>query len=224
MTSTQRIWMTRQEYTRLHNELAALRSRRSFEVPDDLMDYDANLTAGYSARRARVREIQDLLTNAVVSADVVGGGVAEPGMVLTIRYDATGETETFLLGRRFGEGADVTVYSTLSPLGHAIAGARPGDQRIYSIPNETRPVLVTLLDAVPSGMNVAKGPRPQSAYRDATVTAGHQRPQQRQTTAAMKRRPTLPLARDAASRQPGSRNAGPRAPFRRNDARSAAIR
>ena len=180
MTNTQRIWMTRQEYTRLHYELAALRSRRSIEVPDDFMDYDANLTAGYSARRARVREIQDLLTNVVVSEDAVGGGIAEPGMVLTIRYDATGETETFLLGRRFGEDADVTVYSTLSPMGHAIAGARPGDQRIYSIPNE-RPVLVTLLEAVPSGMHVAKSPGPQSS--------GHQRPQQ-QTAAGMKRAPT----------------------------------
>ncbi len=193
MTNTQRIWMTRQEYARLHNELAALRSRRSIEVPDDFMDYDANLTAGYSARRARIREIQDLLTNVVVSEDAVGGGIAEPGMVLTIRYDATGETETFLLGRRFGEGADVTVYSTLSPLGHAIAGARPGDQRIYSIPNETRPLLVTLLEAVPSGIHVAKSPGPQSPQRDATVTAGYQRPQQ-QTAAGMKRAPTTSVA------------------------------
>ena len=189
MTSTQRIWMTRQDYTRLHNELAALRLRRSIEVPDDFMDYDANLVTGYPARRARIREIQDLLTNAVVGEEAVGGRIAEPGMVLTIRYDATGETETFLLGRRFGEGADVTVYSTLSPLGHAIAGARPGEQRIYSIPNETRPLLVTLLEAVPYGMHVAKSPRPRSAHRDATVTPGHQRPQQH-TAAGMKRAPT----------------------------------
>lgn len=35
MTSIQRIRMTRQDYTELHNELAALRSRRSIEVPDD---------------------------------------------------------------------------------------------------------------------------------------------------------------------------------------------
>ena len=33
MTSTERIWMTRQDYTRLQTELAALRSRRSIEVP-----------------------------------------------------------------------------------------------------------------------------------------------------------------------------------------------
>jgi transcription elongation factor GreA len=85
----------------------------------------------------------------------VPGRVAKPGMVLTIRYDATGQTETFLLGRRFGEGADVPVYSTLSSLGHAVAGARVGEQRLYSLPNGTRPLLVTLLGAVPYGMHAA---------------------------------------------------------------------
>lgn len=165
MTSIQRIRMTRQDYTRLHTELAALRSRRSIEGPDDFMDYDANLIAGYPAPRARIREIEDVLTNAVVGEDAVYDPVAKSGMVLTIRYDATGETETFLLGRGFGEGADITVYSTLSPLGHAIAGARPGDQRIYSIPGGTGR-LVTLLKAVPYGMYVAKSAGPRSAHRN----------------------------------------------------------
>ena len=165
MTSIQRVRMTRQDYTRLHQELAALRSRRSIEVPDDFMDYDANLIARYSARQARIREIEDVLTNAVVSEDAVYDPVAEAGMVVTIRYDATGETETFLLGRRGAKTPTSTVYSTLSPLGHAIAGARPGDQRIYSIPGETGR-LVTLLKAVPYGMYVAKSPGPQSAHRN----------------------------------------------------------
>ena len=165
MTSIQRVRMTRQDYTRLHQELASLRSRRGIEVPADFMDYDANLIAGYPAPRARIREIEDVLTNAVVGEDAVYDPVAESGMVLTIRYDATGETETFLLGRGFGEGADITVYSTLSPLGHAIAGARPGEQRIYSIPGGTGR-LVTLLKAVPYGMYVAKSPGPQSAHRN----------------------------------------------------------
>lgn len=77
------------------------------------------------------------------------GDAATSGMVLTVRYDASGETETFLLGRRFGKDADIPVYSTLSPLGHAIAGARPGEQRDYMIPHERCPVSVTLLRAVP---------------------------------------------------------------------------
>jgi len=74
--------------------------------------------------------------------------MAEPGMVLTIRYDTIGETETFLLGRRGSEGANLKVYSMASPLGRAIAGARAGEQRIYSIPDGTH-LLVTLLKAVP---------------------------------------------------------------------------
>ena len=184
MTSTERIWMTRQDYTRLHNELAALRSRRSIEVPDDFMDYDANLIAGYPARRARIREIQDLLTNAVVGEDPVDDPVAEPGMVLTIRYDATGETETFLLGRRFGEGADITVYSTLSPLGHAIAGARPGDQRIYSIPSETR----TAGDAAKGrALRNARGEKPSATVCPPRRNGSRRAPQTTTTDSGRKR-------------------------------------
>ena len=163
MTSIQRVRMTRQDYSRLHQELAALRLRRGIEVPDDFMDFDANLIARHSARQARIREIEDVLTNAVVSEDVYDP-VAGAGMVVTIRYEPTGETETFLLGGR-AEDADIKVYSTLSPLGHAIAGARPGDQRVYSIPNQTGR-LVTLLKAVPYEMHVAKSHRPQSAHRN----------------------------------------------------------
>lgn len=75
--------------------------------------------------------------------------IAEPGMVLTIRYDATGETETFLLGRRGApDGTDLTVYSLASPLGRAIAGAVPGEQRSYAIPDGPH-LPVTLLSAVP---------------------------------------------------------------------------
>jgi transcription elongation GreA/GreB family factor len=163
MTSIQRIRMTHQDYIRLHDELAALRSRRSVEVPDDFMDYDANLLARHSMRQARIREIEDLLTNAVVvGEEAVFDPVAEPGMALTIRYDDTGDTETFLLGRPGVDDADIKVYSMASPLGRAIAGARPGEQRIYSIPDETGR-LVTLLKAVPYRMYVAKRLGPQSA-------------------------------------------------------------
>ena len=92
MTSTERLWMTCEAHTRLQAELAALRSRPSIEVPDDFMDYDDNLVAKYSARQARIRQIQDLLTNAIVGEDPPDDGIAEPGMVLTVRYDDTGET------------------------------------------------------------------------------------------------------------------------------------
>ena len=155
MTSTERVWMTRQAHTRLQTELAALRSRPSIEVPDDFMDNDDNLVPRYAARQARIRQIQDLLANAAVGEDPPDDGIAEPGMVLTVRYDDTGEIETFLLGVRGAEDADIDVYSMQSPLGSAIAGARPGEQRTYSIPSGSN-LPVTLLKAVPYGMQPRK--------------------------------------------------------------------
>jgi transcription elongation factor GreA len=38
-------------------------------------------------------------------------GIAEPGMVLTVRFDDTGDIETFLPGVRGAELGDVEVYS-----------------------------------------------------------------------------------------------------------------
>jgi hypothetical protein len=79
-------------------------------------------------------------------------GVAEPGMVVTVYYHDTGAIDTFLLGA--GDD-DITVHSIRSPLGQAIAGARPGEQRTYTMPKEnTRNV--TLLHAVPYGAHIAK--------------------------------------------------------------------
>src|SRR6476659_7236595 len=164
MTSTERLWMTCEAHSRLQAELAALRSRPSIEVPDDFMDYDDNLDAKYSARHARIRQIQDLLANAVVGVDPPDDGIAEPGMVLTVRYDDTGEIETFLLGARGAEDADIDVYSMRSPLGSAIAGAHVGEQRIYSIPSGAN-LPVTLLKAVPYGMHTPTPARPQSVPR-----------------------------------------------------------
>src|SRR4051794_19198618 len=161
MTSTERLWMTRTAHSRLQAELAALRSRPSVEVPEDFMDYDDNLVAKYSARQARIRQIQDLLTNAVVGEDPPDDGMAEPGMVLTVRYDDSGEIETFLLGVRGVEDADIDVYSMQSPLGSAIAGARPGEQRTYPIPSGAN-VPVTLITAVPYGMHAPRSSRQQS--------------------------------------------------------------
>ena len=78
MTTTERVWMTRQAHTRLESELAALRSRPSIEVPDDLMDYDGNL-ATHLARQTRIRQIRDLLSNANVGEGPPDDGIVEAG-------------------------------------------------------------------------------------------------------------------------------------------------
>ena len=154
MTTTQSVWMTRRAYIRLQAELAGLRSQPAIEVPDDFMDYDNNVVAAYQPRQARIGQIHDLLANAIVGEDPPDDRDAEPGMVLTVRYDDTGDTETFLLGVRGAEDADVEVYCAQSPLGSAIVGARPGEQRTYSIPSSDN-VPVALLDAVPHGTQTA---------------------------------------------------------------------
>lgn len=136
---TEHIWLTPEAQRRLQTELAALR------VPAAEDDIDAA-----RRRSARIREIQMLLANAVVGEDPPNDGIAEPGMVLTIRYDDTTEEEVFLLGLRDAEQGELEVYSPISPLGTAITGARKGEQRAYQVPNGTT-VRVTLLDAVPYG-------------------------------------------------------------------------
>ncbi|MGH3643176.1 MAG: GreA/GreB family elongation factor [Mycobacterium sp.] len=154
MTSTERVWMTPQAHSRLRTELAALRSRPTIEIPDDSTEYDDTLVANYAARKARIRQLEELLIHAVVGEDPPNDGIAEPGMVLTIRYDDTGEVETFLLGVRGAEDTGTEVYSMQSPLGSAIAGARIGEQRTYSIPSG-KDLPVTLLKAVPYGLESA---------------------------------------------------------------------
>ena len=138
-------WLTPEAHDRLRAELAVLLAPAA-PPPDDTGAETVH------RRAARVRELRELLANAVVGEDPPDDGVAEPGMVLTVRYDDTGEEETFLLGLRDAEqtGDDVEVYSPGSPLGMAVTGARRGERRSYRVPNGAT-VRVTLVDAVPYG-------------------------------------------------------------------------
>lgn len=149
-TSTERVWLTPQAHHRLQAELAALLLECSTSAADDDIDQDDHTSTRYHVRHARIRQIQDLLTNAVIGQDPPDDGIAEPGMVLTVRYDDTHDTETFLLGVRGAEHGDIEVYSPGSPLGTALTGARQGEHRTYRVPNGAT-MRVTLLKAVPYG-------------------------------------------------------------------------
>jgi transcription elongation GreA/GreB family factor len=149
MTDPQRVWMTRETRDRLEAELAELAEPRT--------DADVDDWSERQARHSRIHQIHELLTNAVVGEDPPDDGVAEPGMVLTVRYDDTDETETFLLGVRDDDQTGMEVYSTQSPLGKAISGARPGEQCSYQVPSGAT-VSVTLLKAVPHGLHQTQSP------------------------------------------------------------------
>ncbi|MDD7813637.1 GreA/GreB family elongation factor [Mycolicibacter sinensis] len=148
MADSQSVWMTQQTKDRLLAELAELSEPHLGSGTADITEQQA--------RQARIHQIHDLLSVAVVGEDPPDDGVAEPGMVLTVRYD-DGDTETFLLGVRDDDQSGLEVYSPQSPLGKAITGARPGEQRSYQVPSGAN-VTVTLLDAVPYGMHQTQHP------------------------------------------------------------------
>jgi transcription elongation factor GreA len=152
VTSTQPVWISPQAYKRLQRELASLCELCTAAAAGG--DTDENSDALQRWRQARIQQIHDLLLDAAVGEDPPDDGIAEPGMVLTIRYNDTGDTETFLMSVRGAEYGDSEVYSTQSLLGAAIAGARPGERRSYTLPSGAA-VTVTLLDAVPYGMHTA---------------------------------------------------------------------
>ena len=152
MPTTPRVWISPQAHERLHRELDTLRFLFSAGIADE--DTDENAAAVRRAWEVRIQQIHDLLINAVVGEDPPNDGIAEPGMVVTIRYDTTGDTNTFLLGVHGAEYADMAVYSIESPLGAAIAGARAGERRTYLLPTGAA-LAVTLLKAVPYGLHIA---------------------------------------------------------------------
>ncbi|MGI5218414.1 GreA/GreB family elongation factor [Nocardia sp. CA-290969] len=148
MTSSAPIWLTTHAREQLEAELAGLLAAENTGDTDAADPQDR--LAAHHQRKARIAHIRNLLSTAVFGEDPPDDGIAEPGMVLTIRYSGTDDTETFLLGSRDAEHGHLEVYSPDSPLGAALTGARRGEQRSYRVPNGTE-IEVTLLDAVPYG-------------------------------------------------------------------------
>ncbi|ATY10449.1 transcription elongation factor GreAB [Amycolatopsis sp. AA4] len=140
-TTSSRPWLTADAHARLAAELAALHREPDLDGDDQF--------ERRQHRQARIRQLQDLLQNAVVGEDPPDDGIAEPGMVLTVRYD-DGGVETFLLAARDEVGGGLEVYSPDSPLGRALHGAKPGEQREYEVPSGAL-VRVTLVEAYPYG-------------------------------------------------------------------------
>jgi transcription elongation factor GreA len=148
---TQRVWLTEQTYDRVRIELALLLAERAAATDRE-------------QRELRIRQLQELISNAAVGHEPPDDGVAEPGMVLTVHYEAADLTETFLLADReeSTHNEDLPVYSPHSPLGTALTGARPGERREYPIPGgET--MTVTLVNAAPYRRQNL--PRPHAAPR-----------------------------------------------------------
>lgn len=150
---TNRTWLTPGTHERLTTELAVLTGMADPEAKDahgfpSIEDKDA--------REARVNRIQEILKDAVIGEAPPDDGVAEPGMIVTVRYGTDPDPETFLLGVRDRADSDgLPVCSPESPLGRALIGAAQGEERTYTAPNG-RTLKVSLVRAVPYGSEAAE--------------------------------------------------------------------
>ncbi|APU12882.1 MULTISPECIES: transcription elongation factor GreA [Actinoalloteichus] len=159
MSDTQVTWLTQDSFDRLKQELDDLIASRpviSEKINAAREEGDLKENGGYHAAReeqgqleARIRQLQELLRVAKVGETPTESGVAQPGMILTVRYEDDEDTETFLLATREegGEG-NLEVYSPSSPLGQALLDAKEGETREYELPNGGT-MKVTLVKAVP---------------------------------------------------------------------------
>ncbi|WP_214401111.1 GreA/GreB family elongation factor [Pseudonocardia lacus] len=155
--SRAQVWLTRDAHERLQAELTELVRRHTQAPPAraDVRDTGDPLSEQKSLddrreQRARIRRLQEILRDAQVSTPP-DDGVAEPGMVLTVRFDDDPDPETFLLAHRDDSAnPGVETCSPDSPLGRALVGAREGERRRYALP-DGRDMRVTLLRAVPYG-------------------------------------------------------------------------
>jgi transcription elongation factor GreA len=146
--STEHVWLTKDAHDRLTRELAALLAERENGAA-------GTDVAEQEQREVRIRQLQALLRSSA-GHEPPDDGVVEPGMVLTVRYQGEDDTETFLMADRASVTADTDfeICSPQSPLGRALLGAVPGEDREYRTPAGVR-MQVSLLAAVPH-----RGPRP----------------------------------------------------------------
>ena len=151
-------WLTQEAYDRLKAELDHLSGPGRIDIAKKIEaardEGDLKENGGYHAAKeeqgkmeARIRQLTQLLENAVVGTKPADDGIVEPGMVVTV--DMFGDDMTFLLGsREIADGSDLEVYSERSPLGAAINGKKVGVKATYSLPNG-RSMTVEILDATP---------------------------------------------------------------------------
>ncbi|MDP9435743.1 MAG: transcription elongation factor GreA [Actinomycetota bacterium] len=155
----QTTWLTQEAYDRLRGELEEAKGPRRQEIVGRIEaareEGDLKENGGYHAAKeeqgkleARIRQLTQMLENAVVGEAPTSSGVAGPGMVLEVAYDGDkNDTERFLLGSR-EDKAQLPVYSAQSPLGLALTGAKVGDTVSYTLPNGST-MSVELLSAEP---------------------------------------------------------------------------
>ncbi|MBI1378186.1 MAG: transcription elongation factor GreA [Frankiales bacterium] len=145
-TGTPETWLTQEAYDRLQEELADRTGPRRAQIVKRIEaareEGDLRENGGYHAAKeeqgkneARVKVLVHLLETAQIGAPPAADGLVAQGQVVTVRFPAFDDTETFLLGsREEAATASIDVYSPTSPLGAAVLGARIGSTVEYETP------------------------------------------------------------------------------------------
>jgi transcription elongation factor GreA len=150
-------YLTQEAYDRLQAELTELEGPRRREITKRIElareEGDLKENGGYHAAReeqgkneARIRQLKHLLENATIGMPDSDADEVAPGKVVTVRFPAFDEEETFLLGsREEAAHASIEVYSPTSPLGAAVVGKRIGESATYALANG-KEMIVEIID------------------------------------------------------------------------------
>src|SRR3954469_3810332 len=142
-----------QTYKRLQDELTDRTTTRRRELSHAIERArehgDLKENADYHAAKdehglneARVRQLEQMLKNAVVIEGESAGDVVEPGVVVDLRYEGDDDVTTYLVGSIEERHDKYDVLSTNSPLGQAILGKAAGDAVTYQGPKRELSVTV----------------------------------------------------------------------------------
>ena len=142
--TTNQSYLTQAAHDRLKAELEELSGPGRTEIAKRIEaareEGDLRENGGYHAAKeeqgkmeARIRQLTQLLDNAIIGETPADDGVVEPGMLVTV--EMFGEEETFLLGSREISDHSIQVFSEKSPIGAAVNGRSVGDHVSYEAPN-----------------------------------------------------------------------------------------
>ena len=150
-------YLTPEAYERLSSELNELKTQGRERVSQAIgmarehgdirenADYDAAKNE-QGMMEARIRQLETLLSTAVVGEVAGTSGVAGPGTVVVM--EIAGEEETYFLGSREEAIDGMDVLSVQSALGQAVSGRKAGEKFSYVTPTG-RELPVKLLQAEP---------------------------------------------------------------------------
>jgi transcription elongation factor GreA len=142
-----------QAYERLRSELEERSTTRRKELSlwiERAREHgDLKENADYHAAKdehglneARIRQLEQMLKDAVVMESASSGDVVEPGVLVDIKYSGDDDPTTYLVGSIEERHETYDVLSEASPLGQAIIGATPGATVTYQGPKRELSVTV----------------------------------------------------------------------------------